>query len=80
LDTFGCVLNRVYAYDVTGSLVTMALGRSIAGPFAGLIGARPLMFLATALGLLCSALLLAVPATRNLRAVRPSEPAVAAVS
>ncbi|RFU83342.1 MFS transporter [Streptomyces triticagri] len=63
------LLNRVYAYDVAGSLVSMALGRSLAGPLASVFGQRPLMALATVLGLLCSALLLAVPAIRQLRAV-----------
>ncbi|MFF3750922.1 MFS transporter [Streptomyces sp. NPDC002018] len=63
------LLNRVYAYDVTGSLLSMALGRSIAGPLASVTGQRPLMIVATLLGLLCSGLLLAVPAIRRLRAV-----------
>ncbi|MFC9848832.1 MFS transporter [Streptomyces sp. NPDC060223] len=63
------LLNRVYAYDVAGSLVSMALGRSLAGPLASLVGQRTLMVFATVLGLLCSGLLLAVPAIRQLRAV-----------
>ncbi len=63
------LLNRVYAYDVTGSLVAMALGRSLAGPLAALIGPRPLLLVAVGLGLACSAALLVVPATRRLRAV-----------
>ncbi|MGP3983162.1 MFS transporter [Streptomyces sp. KR80] len=63
------LLNRVYAYDVAGSLLSMALGRSLAGPLASLTGQRPLMVLATVLGLCCSGLLLAVPAIRRLRAV-----------
>ena len=28
------LLNRVYAYDVAGSLLSMALGRSLAGPLS----------------------------------------------
>ena len=63
------LLNRVYAYDVAGSLLSMALGRSLAGPLSDLVGQGPLMVLATVLGLLCSALLLVLPATRNLRAI-----------
>lgn len=63
------LLNRVYAYDVTGSLLSMALGRSLAGPFVSLAGERPLMVAATLLGLLCSGVLLAVPGIRGLRAV-----------
>jgi MFS family permease len=61
------LLNRVYAYDVAGSLVTMALGRTVAGPLAGITGEVPLMVFASALGLFCAALLLVVPATRRLR-------------
>lgn len=64
------LLNRVYAYDVAGSLTSMALGRSLAGPLASVTGQRTLMVLATALGLACTALLLAVPAIRGLRAVQ----------
>lgn len=65
------LLNRVYAYDVAGSLVTMALGRAVAGPLAGVTGVVPLMVFSTVLGLVCAALLLIVPATRRLR-VTPS--------
>jgi MFS family permease len=64
------LLNRVYAYDVAGSLVTMALGRTVAGPLAGVTGAVPLMVFASGLGLLCAAGLLIVPATRRLRVTR----------
>lgn len=61
------LLNRVYAYDVAGSLVTMALGRTVAGPLAGVTGEVPLMVFASVLGVFCAALLLVVPATRRLR-------------
>jgi MFS family permease len=64
------LLNRVYAYDVAGSLVTMALGRTLAGPLASLTGERPLMVFAFGLGLACAALLLIVPATRKLQVTR----------
>jgi MFS family permease len=67
------LLNRVYAYDVAGSLVALALGRSLSGPLAGLIGPRALLMVAFGLGLACSATLLIVPATRRLRAVAPSD-------
>ncbi|WP_432941643.1 MFS transporter [Kribbella sp. CA-253562] len=61
------LLNRVYAYDVAGSLVTMALGRTLAGPLAGITGTVPLMVSSAILGVFCAALLLVVPATRRLR-------------
>jgi MFS family permease len=64
------LLNRVYAYDVAGSLVTMALGRSVAGPLAELTGERPLMIFSAGLGVVCATFLLIVPATRKLRVNR----------
>lgn len=62
------LLNRVYAYDVAGSLLSMALGRTLAGPLSELVGQRPLMVFAAVLGLGCSALLLAIRPIRHLRA------------
>lgn len=64
------LLNRVYAYDVSGSLLALVLGRSLAGPMASLFGARPLMILATVLGLVCTGLLLAVRSIRDLRSAQ----------
>jgi MFS family permease len=65
----GELLNRVSAYDVAGSLISMALGRTLAGPLAGPIGEKPLMIASTAVGLCCTAVLLATPSIRGLRAV-----------
>jgi MFS family permease len=65
----GELLNRVYAYDVTGSLLSLALGRTVAGPMAAVVGERELMYISTGLGLICCALLLAVPSIRQLRRV-----------
>ncbi|MEE1781591.1 MFS transporter [Streptomyces sp. SP17BM10] len=67
----GDLLNRVYAYDVAGSLLSMALGRALAGPIARLTGERALMFASFGVGLACSAVLLAAPAIRRLRAADP---------
>ncbi|MER6670116.1 MFS transporter [Amycolatopsis japonica] len=64
------LLNRVYAYDVSGSLLALVLGRSLAGPMASLFGARPLMILATVLGLVCTVLLIAVRSIRELRSAQ----------
>ncbi|NBH03197.1 MFS transporter [Amycolatopsis sp. SID8362] len=61
------LLNRVYAYDVSGSLLSLVFGRSLAGPMASLLGARPLMILATVLGFACTLVLLAVRSIRDLR-------------
>jgi MFS family permease len=61
------LLNRVYAYDVSGSLLALTLGRSLAGPLAELVGSRQLMVLSTVLGLVCTGLLLVVPPIRRLQ-------------
>jgi MFS family permease len=61
------LLNRVYAYDVCGSLLALTLGRLLAGPLTALFGARQLMLLATLIGVLCTGVLLASPAMRRLR-------------
>ncbi|TCO44785.1 MFS transporter [Actinocrispum wychmicini] len=65
----GELLNRVYAYDVCGSLVALTLGRLLAGPLTGLFGASNLMLISTAFGLLCTGALLAAPAIRRLERV-----------
>ncbi|MFF1904252.1 MFS transporter [Kitasatospora sp. NPDC058218] len=63
------LLNRMYAYDVTGSLAAMALGRTFAGPLAERLGGQHVLIGATVLALGCCAALPAVPAIRGLRAV-----------
>jgi MFS family permease len=60
------LLNRVYAYDVCGSLGALTLGRLLAGPLVALLGTRHLMLLSTALGVVCTGVLLAAPAIRRL--------------
>jgi MFS family permease len=61
------LLNRVYAYDVAGSLMILPIGRALAGPAAQLAGARTVLFAAACLGIAGCVALLAVPAIRNLR-------------
>ncbi|MGW6457941.1 MFS transporter [Streptomyces sp. NPDC055078] len=61
------VLGRVHAYDVAGSLVMRPVGQMAAGPAALWIGAIPVLFFSSAMLLVTVALLLAVPAIRNLR-------------
>lgn len=61
------MLNRVYAYDVCGSLGALTLGRLLAGPLVSLVGARPMMFASTAVGVVCTAVMLATPAIRRLK-------------
>lgn len=60
-------LNRVYAYDVAGSIMTNPVGRALAGPLALMIGARETLFIGV---LICTAscvTLLCVPAIRTLQ-------------
>ncbi|MFE6738559.1 MFS transporter [Streptomyces tubercidicus] len=63
------VLGRVHAYDVAGSLVMRPVGQMSAGPAALWLGAVPVLFFSSAMLLVTIALLLAVPAIRNLRRV-----------
>jgi MFS family permease len=61
------VLGRVHAYDAAGSLVMLPVGQAIAAPVAVALGTVPVLFTAACMGLFVCALLLAVPAVRNLR-------------
>lgn len=61
------LINRVYAYDVCGSLLALTVGRLVAGPLSTALGAQRLMFVSTVVGLVCTAVLLASPAIRRLR-------------
>ncbi|HEX4723753.1 MAG TPA: MFS transporter [Pseudonocardiaceae bacterium] len=63
------LLNRLYAYDVCGSLLALTLGRTLAGPLADVFGARHLMLLSATIGLACTGVLLAAPAIRRLARV-----------
>ncbi|OLF09751.1 MFS transporter [Actinophytocola xinjiangensis] len=65
------VLGRVHAYDVAGSLVMRPVGQTAAGPAALWVGAAPVLFFSTAMLLVTVGLLLAAPAVRGLRNLRP---------
>lgn len=65
------VLNRVYAYDVAGSLIAFPVGQALAGPVAELIGARTLLYVSTLVAVVTFAVLLSVPAVRSLRRAEP---------
>ncbi|SEH00239.1 Major Facilitator Superfamily protein [Nonomuraea solani] len=60
------VLGRVHAYDAAGSLVMKPVGQAVAGPLAIMLGTAPVLLAASVMVLVISALLLAVPAIRNL--------------
>jgi hypothetical protein len=62
------ILNRMHAYEVAGSLSMMPAGQALAGPAAGLLGARAVLCAGAVTALAVSAALLSVPAIRGLRA------------
>ncbi|NUT33273.1 MAG: MFS transporter [Hamadaea sp.] len=63
----GEVLNRVYAYDVAGSIMFLPLGRAVAGPIAAQLGERQVLGGSGVIAILLCLLMLAVPAIRRLR-------------
>ncbi|UBU09426.1 MFS transporter [Nonomuraea gerenzanensis] len=60
------MLGRVHAYDAAGSLVMKPVGQALAGPLALVLGTVPMLFTASAMVLVVTALLLSVPAIRGL--------------
>jgi hypothetical protein len=60
------VLGRVHAFDAAGSLVMKPVGQAVSGPVSLAIGVAPVLFIATGAGVVACALLLRVPAIRNL--------------
>ncbi|QUQ64975.1 MFS transporter [Kutzneria sp. CA-103260] len=66
------VLNRIYAYDVVGSVALLPVGRALAGPLAAIVGDTNVLLLSAATALLgCAAML----ATRQIRTL-PAAPAL----
>lgn len=60
------ILNRLYAYDVSGCLSLLALGQALAGPEADLLGVRSAMLVSAAATVVGCTVILAVPAVRRL--------------
>nr|WP_329202868.1 MFS transporter [Streptomyces sp. NBC_01435] len=60
------VLGRVHAYDAAGSLVMKPIGQALAGPLAAIAGTVPLLYVSASTALIACALLLVIPAVRNL--------------
>jgi MFS family permease len=60
------VLGRVHAFDAAGSMVMKPVGQAASGPISLMIGAAPVLFIATGAGVVACTLLLLVPAIRNL--------------
>ncbi len=61
------VLNRVTAYEVAGSVLSIPIGQALSGPVAARVGADHVLLFGFAAGLAGIACLLSVPAIRNLR-------------
>ncbi|MBO3745763.1 MFS transporter [Streptosporangiaceae bacterium NEAU-GS5] len=69
------VLNRVTAYEVAGSVLSIPIGQALAGPVAARLGAENVVLFGFGVGLAGIVVLLATPAIRNLRAVLPARTA-----
>jgi MFS family permease len=61
------VLNRVTAYEVAGSVLSIPIGQALSGPVAAHVGADHVLLFGFAAGLAGIVCLLSVPAIRNLR-------------
>jgi hypothetical protein len=68
------VLSRVSAYDWLGSVALVPLGYALAGPLSSAIGVTTTMWLAAGCTVAGSAVALAVPSVRHLRAAPPKDP------
>ncbi|NGN63097.1 MFS transporter [Streptomyces sp. A7024] len=69
------VRSRVHAYDVAGSVAMAPVGQALAGPAAGLFGARAVLGFNAVVSVGVAIALLSVPAIRNLRRVDGTPPA-----
>ncbi|WP_340163127.1 MFS transporter [Acrocarpospora corrugata] len=69
----GEVLNRVTAYEVAGSVLSIPIGQALAPVVGARLGADNVLLFGFVTGLLGIVALLATPAVRNLRAVPKTE-------
>lgn len=65
------MLNRVTAYEVAGSVSGIAVGQALAGPATLFVSGAKLLGVSAAVCTVGAAVLLAVPAVRNLRRTPP---------
>jgi hypothetical protein len=68
------VLSRVSAYDWLGSVALVPLGYALAGPLSSAIGITTTMWLAAGWTVAGSAVALAVPSVRHLKAAPAKDP------
>ncbi|MFD9941090.1 MFS transporter [Nonomuraea sp. NPDC059023] len=66
------VLNRVLAYEITGSMMLVPVGRALSGPVAETAGSAPVLLASAAVLTLGCLALVAIPAVRGLRPVSPT--------
>jgi hypothetical protein len=75
-------LARVYSYDALGSFALIPVAQAAVGPLSAALGVRATLFVATAVIVLCTVGMVAVPEVRALRVRTPegagTEPAVVA--
>ncbi|MCT9929119.1 MFS transporter [Planotetraspora sp. A-T 1434] len=63
------VLNRVFGYEVAGSVCGVAAGQALVGPVSSVVEPRDLLFLSTGASVAVCAALLLIPPVRGLRRV-----------
>jgi hypothetical protein len=61
------VLNRVSAYEVAGSVLSIPVGRALAGPAGEAVGEADLLVASSVIGLVSCLVLLFVPTVRGLK-------------
>jgi len=66
--------SRVSSYDALGSFVLLPLGSAAAGPVASLIGTRETLIAASAICLVCIAIVIAQPSVWAIRAEPADHP------
>jgi MFS family permease len=65
------LLNRVYAYDATGSMIMSPVGRGLGGPLGTLLGPVPALLAGVAVGTASFVGLLCLRSVRGLRRIDP---------
>jgi MFS family permease len=66
-------LGRVNSYEVAGSMTMIPVGQALAGPVALLVGTTAVLYFSSFMVLVAAALLLSVPAIRNLKRAQPRD-------
>jgi len=67
----GDILNRIHAYEVAGSVAMVPVGQALAGPASSAFGTRHVLLAGACVAVVVAAVLLTIPAVRNLRRAAP---------